>query len=108
MFSEPARHRHRLPRINLGPRHVSLPDPATAGGLNRSKHRTPNTELQRSSLTSMFGVGCWMFDVFLFCDRRGFVAGLQNGVVQIGGVGFAGVEGDDDALVLKIDNYVAH
>ncbi len=33
MFSGSPRHRNRLPRINLGTRHVSLPDAATAGGV---------------------------------------------------------------------------
>jgi hypothetical protein len=31
MFSGSARDRHRLPRINLGLGHVSLPDAAAAG-----------------------------------------------------------------------------
>src|SRR5437868_8799389 len=35
MFSESPRCWNRLPRINLGPRHVSLPHPATACGLIR-------------------------------------------------------------------------
>src|SRR5882724_2956614 len=33
MFSESARDQHRLPRVNLGPRHVSLPHPATASDI---------------------------------------------------------------------------
>ena len=36
MFSNSPRHRNRLPRINLGTGHVSLPHPATAGGVTRT------------------------------------------------------------------------
>src|SRR5438552_11613295 len=32
MFSEASRRWNRLPRINLGPGHISLPDPAAAKG----------------------------------------------------------------------------
>jgi hypothetical protein len=56
----------------------------------------------------MLSVRRWAFDVFLFCNRRWFVAALQNGVVQIGCVRLAGVECDDDALALKIDMDALH
>src|ERR1043166_4502694 len=36
--------------------------------------------------------------------RGGFVAALQDRVVKIGCVGLTRVEGDDDALALKIDS----
>ena len=40
MFSGSARDRYRLPRVNLGPGHVSLPDAAAAGVVNR--HSEPS------------------------------------------------------------------
>src|SRR5262249_35329868 len=33
MFPRSARNRYRLPRVNLGSRHLSLPDAAAAGGV---------------------------------------------------------------------------
>src|SRR5436305_9910118 len=44
MFSGPARHRDRLPRINLGSGHISLPDAAATGGASRRKRRTLNVQ----------------------------------------------------------------
>jgi len=44
---------------------LTLPTPHEPGGTSNIEHPTPNIEWQRdSSLTSVFGVRCWMFDVF--------------------------------------------
>src|SRR5439155_3333653 len=44
-ISGPQSDRNRLPRINLGPRHVSLPDPATAGVVKENaQHSTSNVQ----------------------------------------------------------------
>ena len=45
---------------------------------------------------------------YLVRPHSRFVAALQNGVVQIGRMRFARVEGDDDPLVLKIDSDIFH
>src|SRR6266480_5287046 len=43
----------------------TLPSPHEPRGTSNIEHPTPNIEWQReSSLTSAFGVRCWMFDVF--------------------------------------------
>ena len=66
----------RLPRINLGTRRVPLPHAAAAG--------------------SRKSVG----------ERSGFVTAFQNRVVQVGGIRFTCVKGDDHALAARIDLHI--
>src|SRR5438105_10485488 len=62
MFSEAPRGRNRLSRTNLGPGHVSLPDPAATGG--QIDQQTPNTECDIRTLHSPWGVARSAFGVF--------------------------------------------
>src|SRR2546421_12939157 len=63
------RTRTRTRRIGfMAPTHIQFGEVFAfhePGGTSNIEHPTPNIEWQRaSSLTSMFGVRCWTFDVF--------------------------------------------
>src|SRR5262249_49546982 len=44
----------------------------------------------------------------LICNRRRFIAAIQNCVVKIGRMRFSRVERDDHALMLEVDSDVFH
>src|SRR5436309_3784953 len=103
MLSESPRHRNRLSRSNLGTRHVSLPDAATTGRLDRKKHPTPNFQRSTSNSEAAFGVRRCCSSISY---RPGFVTAIQNCVVKIRRMRFACIERDDHLLVLEVDFYV--
>src|SRR4249919_929337 len=96
MFSGSARDRHRLPRINLGTRHVSLPDAAAAGCVN-----VGGTLVSRLSRH-------WGRSPFSICHWPRFITALQDCVMQIWRMRFPWIERDDHALVREIDFYFLH
>src|SRR6266404_5315776 len=103
MFSGSPRHRHRLPRINLGSRHIPLPHPAATESLKcgralasrvRADGRIRDTEAAPTLQSPR--------------KRRWFVAAFQNRVVQIGRVNLARIEPHCYPLSFRIGNDVAH
>jgi len=94
-FSKSSRHRDRFPRTNLGPWHISLPDPAAA---SRVRYRR---------LTSI-ACGLGNRPCLSLRPRSGLVTGAQDRVVKVGRVCFARIKCDDDPLVPEIDFYVVH
>src|SRR5205809_8143079 len=107
MFSAASRHRNRLPRINLGLRHISLPHAATAG---------PVTQTIPSALTTIRTLATGRVRVAAAtgqdCPRHllgnwpGRVTAVQNRVVKIGRMRLTRVECDNDALMLESDFYI--
>ena len=111
MFSGPARHRDRLPRTDLGTRHVSLPDAAATGSIARHSERSrgiPLCYLEVSPRVPSTPLRFARDDAPSISHWRRLIAALQNRVVQIGHMRFACIERDDYPFMLQIDFYVLH
>src|SRR5437763_6377236 len=99
MFSGSARDRHRLPRVNLGPGHVPLPDAAATGHVMQTI-LSASPVLSNTSQTGL--------SASLLRNRRRFVTAFQDRVMQIGNMRLARIERDEHALTLETDFYIFH
>ena len=100
-FPRSPHHRNRLPRIDLGAGHISLPHPAAASSLISVAtvcRRRSIRAIPKNLRGAIVLIRLW----------PGLVTALQNRVMKIGGMRLTRIKCDDDALMREIHHHILH